>query len=457
MGQEIVYCWKCNNRILGSDFDKGKAVQVGNHASCLKCAPELLALQPKAAKPLPTATPRAMPRNATSVSLRAQPAKGPNLVVAGAGGAAVALVLVLIVVASRSGSTPPPAAVGKSTSSEISPKEKSAREAAAKAKAVTEVEARVKAWQDVVFASEGTSVFDVAKRELKEALARRAEAVDVDFRRLDEESRVPARQEEFGKALELLEAGKKRHDDQDWRLRIDKLAVQLRKSAEELLPPLLEKAATAKRTGSKTELKAVEDRVSRWGLPALADLLRTSLVLVPSGGVYQQGADGLLVIEAENYTANTPMSGQSWTAVTEPAGCVGGAMRTQEQGKKASAEQVKQSPRLEYRVNFVKTGRHYFWWRGYGADSGSNSIHAGIDRLETPSLKDLDMNPGAWIWVARQGMQAEGGPAFFEIDKPGPRTLLIYMREDGAHVDRLVITPDPKWTPKGTGPPESPR
>jgi len=36
-------------------------------------------------------------------------------------------------------------------------------------------------------------------------------------------------------------------------------------------------------------------------------------------------------------------------------------------------------------------------------------------------------------------------------------TINVWMREDGAVVDRFIITSDPKWSPKGNGPPESPR
>src|SRR6185503_716545 len=48
MGQEIVYCFKCQTRIVGAEFDKGSAFQVGNNVSCSKCVAELLhTLPPK--------------------------------------------------------------------------------------------------------------------------------------------------------------------------------------------------------------------------------------------------------------------------------------------------------------------------------------------------------------------------------------------------------------------------
>jgi hypothetical protein len=53
MGQEIVYCSKCAERLMGSDFDKGKAFRVGDMSVCLKCAREILpTLSPEERKAL---------------------------------------------------------------------------------------------------------------------------------------------------------------------------------------------------------------------------------------------------------------------------------------------------------------------------------------------------------------------------------------------------------------------
>ena len=41
MGQEILYCYKCQTKIVGADFSGGKAFQVGNHVSCSSCAADL--------------------------------------------------------------------------------------------------------------------------------------------------------------------------------------------------------------------------------------------------------------------------------------------------------------------------------------------------------------------------------------------------------------------------------
>lgn len=46
MGQEIVYCFKCQNRLKGEDFDKGSAFRIGDKTCCATCAVGLLTSLP---------------------------------------------------------------------------------------------------------------------------------------------------------------------------------------------------------------------------------------------------------------------------------------------------------------------------------------------------------------------------------------------------------------------------
>ncbi|HEV3028048.1 MAG TPA: hypothetical protein VG457_10780, partial [Planctomycetota bacterium] len=48
MGQEIVYCYRCQNRLLGSDFEKGQAFRVGAQVSCPDCVRGLFSSLPPA-------------------------------------------------------------------------------------------------------------------------------------------------------------------------------------------------------------------------------------------------------------------------------------------------------------------------------------------------------------------------------------------------------------------------
>ncbi len=68
MGREVVYCFKCQLRLIEEDFQSGKAVRVGVTTTCKKCLPELIATLPPEQKmamltgaPLPVTTPQIHP------------------------------------------------------------------------------------------------------------------------------------------------------------------------------------------------------------------------------------------------------------------------------------------------------------------------------------------------------------------------------------------------------------
>jgi hypothetical protein len=49
----------------------------------------------------------------------------------------------------------------------------------------------------------------------------------------------------------------------------------------------------------------------------------------------------------------------------------------------------------------------------------------------------------------------ESGTAQITVDAAGQHTLNVWMREDGARLDRLILTTDPNYTPTDNGPAES--
>ena len=126
MGQEIVYCFKCQNRLLGSDFERRKAFKISGKVACLNCVPELLAGFPDPEAEL-AALKKRPGSGATSAQLKAQraepsaqripsvsarppmaeppPAKSPVALYVGLGIAGIA-VLLAILMASHTSSTP---------------------------------------------------------------------------------------------------------------------------------------------------------------------------------------------------------------------------------------------------------------------------------------------------------------------------------------------------------------
>ena len=113
------------------------------------------------------------------------------------------------------------------------------------------------------------------------------------------------------------------------------------------------------------------------------------------------------------------------------------------------------SPRLDYKILFSKTGKHYVWVRALAEADSDNSLHLGIDGAETKTLSHIGFSASRkWAWTNKL---ADGTIANFTVDAAGVRVLNLWMREDGAIIDRIILTVNSKWSPKDAGPPESPR
>jgi len=195
----------------------------------------------------------------------------------------------------------------------------------------------------------------------------------------------------------------------------------------------------------------------------LTDILATTLPPI------QQDASGLAVWEAEIFDTNAPSVDHQWAFDVTPAGYAGlGSMYSlPETGASISLPAaLTDSPRLSYKISFLKTGTHYLWFRG--SDGGGNSLNAGID-ADDPTGTTLDNMddfaaccgtrlPGgtSWVWVG--GIDATpAGRATFTVANAGVHTLHFWMREDGQIVDKMLVTTDVNFVPTGLGPAASPR
>ena len=113
------------------------------------------------------------------------------------------------------------------------------------------------------------------------------------------------------------------------------------------------------------------------------------------------------------------------------------------------------SPRLDYRVNFTRTGIHYVWLRGFAKGPADNLVHAGLDgqpQSTAESIKIASYNE--WTWT---GITENGTPAMINVPSVGIHTLNVYMHQDGFRLDKIALTADKLWAPSNQGPPESSR
>jgi hypothetical protein len=160
-------------------------------------------------------------------------------------------------------------------------------------------------------------------------------------------------------------------------------------------------------------------------------------------------------MEAENYDLNESQGGHDWVEVF-PAGYSGwGAMQAQPNtGIIVNTGYVTSSPRLDFEVNFVKTGIHYVWIRGIGASSSDDSVHVGLDGAESATSDRITGFSSSWSWSQST---MDGPVATVNVTSAGVHTVNVWMREDGFVFDKLVLTVNAGYTPAGEGPGESPR
>jgi Concanavalin A-like lectin/glucanases superfamily/Gylcosyl hydrolase family 115 C-terminal domain len=180
------------------------------------------------------------------------------------------------------------------------------------------------------------------------------------------------------------------------------------------------------------------------------------------------GPDGIVSVEAEDFDENIPRPPHTWERITAtasgfvpPGGFSGGyAMQSTPttpgggEGFDTAADYLTKSPRLDYNVNFIKTGTYYVWVLAWALDGNSDSIHSGLDGLAIATADRISLSTTyGWTNAAYQDPER----IMFDVNSPGIHTLNIWMREDGSVVDKIVLTTNPDYKPTGAGPKESQR
>lgn len=167
------------------------------------------------------------------------------------------------------------------------------------------------------------------------------------------------------------------------------------------------------------------------------------------GDLLPQGADGLLVFEAESYTLNTD---GLWVEDSQRGTPSGGLAMVLPNGAGGSESASK----LLYDLTFTQTGTHIIWYRA-GSDSGNDDsswLHLDGDRPPERASGNLasmsGFNGAVWLWTSDP--QEGDSPMTFEITTPGLHTIGLARREDGALFDKFVITTDPSFDPEAFGP-----
>jgi hypothetical protein len=178
---------------------------------------------------------------------------------------------------------------------------------------------------------------------------------------------------------------------------------------------------------------------------------------------FQQGddVDYLVVMEAENFSENTPVDDVMWAPTDSPDDYSGeGAMMAVTSAPFASAASAMEgSAVMTYKINFTESGIHYIWARASRTGGGDDSYHAGIDGVigengEFLTFHETDFEAGTWGWINyRNNIE----PGYVDIPEAGVHELNIYIRENGFRIDKILLTPSDTnvYIPEGTGPDET--
>ncbi|MBN2456159.1 MAG: CotH kinase family protein, partial [Sedimentisphaerales bacterium] len=172
------------------------------------------------------------------------------------------------------------------------------------------------------------------------------------------------------------------------------------------------------------------------------------------GQVFIESA-GLVVMEAEHYTAKKAASGPliscQWYEVSGDGSVGDGYMQTLPDDQKSAdgSEILAYSPSLSYSINFTTSGLYYLWVKGFALDGTDDSFHYGLDgqpfssdRYNCGSI--LQSAQGIFDWRSKKGDETR---LTVMIQSPGVHTLDIWMREDGARIDRLLLTTQEGYSP----------
>ncbi|MEO1448147.1 MAG: glycoside hydrolase family 9 protein [Bacteroidota bacterium] len=169
----------------------------------------------------------------------------------------------------------------------------------------------------------------------------------------------------------------------------------------------------------------------------------------PPGGnstfFQDNGADGIVSMEAENYTSKDfgtgNLSGLEWTSSSDGAASNGAYMIVNSSGENANSTLT--GPHMDYDIDFVKNGTHYLWMRFEAANASDDSAIPVIDGTSAGNWYTGTMSSWGWRRFTLGNINS------------GPHTISIYMREDGLEADKFVITTSAGYTPTGTGPAET--
>ncbi|RMD82597.1 MAG: hypothetical protein D6820_03445 [Lentisphaerae bacterium] len=167
-----------------------------------------------------------------------------------------------------------------------------------------------------------------------------------------------------------------------------------------------------------------------------------------SAGSYFRETNGLVVVEAEHFSAlnrrNDP-NRIDWQIDTQYSGFSGeGYLSTPlPQGTNGDWEDACEA---SWHIRISNSATYTLWIRRFAANAATNSGYVGIDGSQIGNY-DNTADYSKWVWKKLGSVHLSSGE----------HQLQLRRREAGYAVDRILLTRDSSYSPSGKGPAESPR
>ena len=145
--------------------------------------------------------------------------------------------------------------------------------------------------------------------------------------------------------------------------------------------------------------------------------------------------NGLIILEAENYTSENSGLRTSWQAFSDSQASGGAYMQVPNAANEQNANNSLSGPNMNYAINIAQESTYYLWVRviapGFSDDSGIVAVDGTSRGNFYPKLN------AQWTWEK------------FPLGNlsTGSHTLGFYMREDGLKVDKFILSSSSSYTP----------
>lgn len=104
-----------------------------------------------------------------------------------------------------------------------------------------------------------------------------------------------------------------------------------------------------------------------------------------------------------------------------------------------------EAPQVDYFIHFAKPGYYHLWVLGAGANAGSDSCHFSLNGTIQEALDNVALPAnGTPAW---RNASSEGNRLGVWVRSPGMHVLSLHMREDGAVIDKMILSLDFEYDP----------